>query len=285
MNIHYLNTELRLIAPYDLRPLVDALEAQGFCTLEVRKIEVGRWTATLQATAGDTEAEATILRMVSAIEALEEIPADLWRGCTLREFDIGYRGDSKSQSSGTALSRTTLGHITRVAAGLNVTLHAKNAPIRPRVRQVQAPARRVVSKAEYAARLGRREVQRWGSLAIAVVVGICAAIGILFTLGMFTGPGSPLGIVTGLWALVAFLAAWKLKVFAEKTMREAQSKLDVVPMTRANIGDLPASHTLVRASQEPPQSQQAELLRATEYSAETPAEELLRASHTNRQED
>ena len=53
---------------------------------------------------------------------------------------------------------------------------------------------------------------------------------------------------------------------------------DMKPLTRANTADLPAPDTLVRASSEPMQAQQAVLLRAAAEGQETPQEEMLRAS-------
>ena len=51
-----------------------------------------------------------------------------------------------------------------------------------------------------------------------------------------------------------------------------------VPLTRANTADLRASDSLVRASSEPIQAQQAVLLRAAAEGMETQPEQLVRAS-------
>lgn len=52
----------------------------------------------------------------------------------------------------------------------------------------------------------------------------------------------------------------------------------VLPMTRRNAHLASAEESLVRASDLPPTHPRAELLRATPYGQETPAEELLRAT-------
>ena len=51
-----------------------------------------------------------------------------------------------------------------------------------------------------------------------------------------------------------------------------------VPLTRANIGHLPAPDSLVRASAEPVQEQQSVLLRAATEGMERHEEQLVRAS-------
>ena len=48
------------------------------------------------------------------------------------------------------------------------------------------------------------------------------------------------------------------------------------PLTRANTADLPAPDSLVRASSEPMQAQEAVLLRAAAEGQETPPEQLVR---------
>ncbi len=57
---------------------------------------------------------------------------------------------------------------------------------------------------------------------------------------------------------------------------ENSLKNDVVPLTRANTADLPAPESLVRASSEPRQEQEAVLLRAAARSVGTPPEQLVR---------
>ena len=151
-------------------------------------------------------------------------------------------------------------------------------------RSGNGPAKRIVSKSEYAALVSKREAKRWGSVGLAVAVAVC----ILSTLGL---------VLAGLladgmgWRALCFVAAvpvlsaaWIIKNLAEKSMLEASVALNVVPLTRANIGDLTVFESLVRASQEPVQAQQAELLRpAAQGGGESPAEELLRAATTREQ--
>lgn len=59
---------------------------------------------------------------------------------------------------------------------------------------------------------------------------------------------------------------------------KAQNINPGVPLTRANIVDLPAPDSLVRASTEPVQEQQAVLLRAATDTQEWQVEQLVRAS-------
>ena len=144
----------------------------------------------------------------------------------------------------------------------------------------QQTNKRIVSKDEYVACVARREAKRWGSVVLAIAGAACfvctlgSAVGMLYALD-FVWKGLFLLSIT-----LSFPAGYALFKFAEKNLQEAVVKLDVVPLTRANMGDLPALDTLVRASQAPAQTdeQQAELLRAAQYGRETPAEELLRAS-------
>jgi hypothetical protein len=136
--------------------------------------------------------------------------------------------------------------------------------------------KRIVSKEEYAVLVGKREAKRWGSIVLAVAAAgcfVCTIIGVLAMIGGFT-----MGFLVAGLSVVLGLA---MKKVAEKAMSEVLITLDVVPLTRANMGDLSAPDTLVRASEAPSQT---ELLRAAAQGQETPAEELLRAGEENGQD-
>ena len=78
------------------------------------------------------------------------------------------------------------------------------------------------------------------------------------------------------WVVVLGGVSWLSWRVASATAKKSTENL-VVPLTRANTGHLPTSGTLVRASTEPVQAQQAVLLRAAQ-GVDTQAEEMLRAS-------
>ncbi len=68
-------------------------------------------------------------------------------------------------------------------------------------------------------------------------------------------------------------------------MRKARTTLrDIEPITSANTSHLPASESLVRASQKPQIDQHAILLRTAPQWQETPQEQLLRASQPDGRE-
>jgi hypothetical protein len=65
--------------------------------------------------------------------------------------------------------------------------------------------------------------------------------------------------------------------------RTRRSIKPVAPITRHTVNLLPAEEILVRPSDAPPSQQEAELLRAAMHGHATPAEEMLRATSTDRQ--
>jgi hypothetical protein len=79
------------------------------------------------------------------------------------------------------------------------------------------------------------------------------------------------------WVFVLGGVSWLSWRVASATAKKSTENL-VVPLTRANTADLPAPDSLVRASSEPLQAQEAVLLRATAEGMETPLEQLVRAS-------
>ena len=144
--------------------------------------------------------------------------------------------------------------------------------------------RRIVSKSKYAVMVSKREAKRWGSIAPAPAIALCFVCTIISVLAVIGGIYADWKIVAVFLpvAVLSALGGRALKQVAEKAMREAKAPLDAVPLTRTNIGDLPAPETLVRASQQPPQEQQTELLRAAIQGPDTPPEQLLRATKEER---
>jgi hypothetical protein len=79
---------------------------------------------------------------------------------------------------------------------------------------------------------------------------------------------------------LCMLGLWSAKVLLKRV-----EKIEPVGLiTRHNTGTLPEVETLVRSSDQPPNDQQAELLRASRNGAETSSGELLRATQGKDQE-
>ena len=74
---------------------------------------------------------------------------------------------------------------------------------------------------------------------------------------------------------ISVFFGWFILSLAKYIFSEMRAIDPGIPITPANIGNLPTDESLVRASQEPEQLQQSVLLRATQ-SNNTPSEELLR---------
>jgi hypothetical protein len=145
--------------------------------------------------------------------------------------------------------------------------------------------KRIVSKSAYAVLFSKREAKRWGSFVLAAATGVCGVFSIVCFYGMLSG----IGYHDYFWMLLgaagccaSVAAACTLMRFAGRMMQQVQLNLDVVPLTRANVGDMPAPDILLRASILSPTQQQVELLRAAQYGKESPSEELLRAGEESR---
>ncbi len=124
------------------------------------------------------------------------------------------------------------------------------------------PRRRVVSKREYAARVGNKA----GTALFALIMLFFCGVGVLLSLGVLIYALFHLQSLKVLPLAITFagllVACLYMGHLGRRTLREARQIDTGVPVTRANTGDLPAPDSLVRASQEPAQAQQAVLLRA-----------------------
>jgi hypothetical protein len=74
-----------------------------------------------------SEPEATIGAMLDVIEYLDDATRDLWVGCSLRKFDIGYDCGDEPFAFQTALTHSALVRVTGVGAGLRITLYSANS--------------------------------------------------------------------------------------------------------------------------------------------------------------
>src|SRR5687768_16707753 len=128
MKFRYLNTDLDLKSPVDVRPLTRALTRFGMWVLhEDKRAARGSWFACLAMEAQFRNPNSNISAILSAIEKLPPKARMIWSGCTLREFNIGYDCGEKPWAFNQALSNRTLSRLAAVGATLRITLY----PLRP----------------------------------------------------------------------------------------------------------------------------------------------------------
>ena len=145
--------------------------------------------------------------------------------------------------------------------------------------------RRIVSKGEYAKVQGQRATAGVLAVGLGGMAAFCVfvALGNLFAclaccMGWW-GDQSSNGAVLSLGLMLLFGAgAYAFGKLACDTMKAATNIDFGVPLTRANTADLPAPDSLVRASAEPIQAQEAVLLRAAAEEQQRHEEQLVRAA-------
>lgn len=143
----------------------------------------------------------------------------------------------------------------------------------------------IVSKGEYVRRQASRGVT--ASMAVCLLVPAFAfAIWSLFCIflaiaGLFSNALFPYLSLDSLGSAI-ILGGIAFLIFRGSSIliKEARTLDPGIPFTRANTTNLPAEESLVRASAEPVELQQAVLLRAASQSDATPADLLLRPATT-----
>ena len=138
--------------------------------------------------------------------------------------------------------------------------------------------KRIVSWREYLAQVRAKGVgylvaAGWMGGFLACIVGLCLS-SFLLTHADHSQRLLAFATFTGLFTC----GASSLYLRGRQAFQNAQRKKLDIPFTRANIADLPAPQSLVRASEEPTQAQETILLRAatSAQASETPAEQLVR---------
>jgi|SRR5579883_1179891 len=167
-----------------------------------------------------------------------------------------------------------------IEAAIKGALRGKAEPARGKGRKRK---RRIVTKEQYARSVGKRvALSSLGGLFVLLGLGGAALFGFLLLIVIFGHSYYPqlqnipnLGITEAVFAsftIISLGASW----MGFDTVRRTIQSEPIQPLTRQNIGDLPAEQSLVRASEEPPAQSQATLLRAAAGQEETPEEQLLR---------
>ena len=143
----------------------------------------------------------------------------------------------------------------------------------------QKPERRIVSKGEYAQKMGVKGLLATQSVVLFVVAELClgGAAVVVYLSSALAGFGPPISLCFLLAGLLLIEGAF---CFARAIagVRKATEINAGVPLTLANAANLPTADSLVRASEEPLQAQEAVLLRATVGTQERHSEQLLRAA-------
>jgi hypothetical protein len=132
MKIHYINTDLDLVASRDLTSLAAALKARDVFPLHVTYHEDGLWYAIFE-NEGTFEQylqldipEKAIAAMLDAIESLDKKFLSIWSKCSLREFNIGYECGDEPWAFNNGLTNTTLVRMAKLGASLRVTIYPPN---------------------------------------------------------------------------------------------------------------------------------------------------------------
>ena len=136
--------------------------------------------------------------------------------------------------------------------------------------------KRIVSKREYAVQIFKKTGWSVASFVATLITMFLflAAMMIVIDFARWRVDSDGKLILAGVIILSGIACACATTMFRKAAIN---TKLDL-PLTRANTGNLPAPNSLVRASQEPLQSQETILLRAAIETQEVHEEELLRAS-------
>jgi hypothetical protein len=146
--IHYLNTDLDLIADHDLTPLVDALQAGGMT--EIYRIEENGRRAGLELASGPGSARVTgddvndgrvdfdgvsdrdrdayrpattIAGLLDVLEAMDADTRAAWDACRVREFNIGYGCGDRPWGLHQSLDASLLARVAALGAGLRITIY------------------------------------------------------------------------------------------------------------------------------------------------------------------
>ena len=125
MGAQYLNTDLELQSESDLSELVSALEGLGLHHLHLGPREGTPWHATLEVDSFESgnQLEPTLLKLLDSIESLPKHCVAAWKGCTLREFDIGFECQEEPFNSEFAIGDEILRRAVDLGISIRITIY------------------------------------------------------------------------------------------------------------------------------------------------------------------
>jgi len=137
----------------------------------------------------------------------------------------------------------------------------------------QPPKRkqRIVSKSQYVQALSKRLGLTSMGCGLMILTYLCGVTAIFLISPQILGGLIGFAASMGFGLLACALGKWSFDSF-----RRAKTIDPGVPLTQKVVETLPAEESLVRASEEPTQTQQAILLRAATPDDSTPSEQLVR---------
>ena len=120
--ITYSNTDLDLVASFDLAPLSSALESRGVDSLGIFQHVEGTWVSSFETGLFD-QPEDHIAALLDAIESLDSESRRLWDACSSREFNIGYECGTEPWAFNQGVSVSSLQRMTVLGISLRITLY------------------------------------------------------------------------------------------------------------------------------------------------------------------
>ena len=126
--IKYLNTDLDLIAPFDLDSLAQALAPLGVFALHVSAGEDLTWYACFECEEGFSYPEPNIASSLTAVESLDPESRRIWNACTKREFNIGYDCGDEPWAFNNEITVGTMSRMAALNISLRITLYSAEPP-------------------------------------------------------------------------------------------------------------------------------------------------------------
>ncbi len=121
--IYYRNTDLDLVSPQSLEPLIAHLHANGVRTFKPFSGEDGTWYVMFETDEPHSDPDSNIKAMLTAIESLPEAGRKCWNACTKRDFNAGFDSGDRPRSFMQSLSCETLRRIAACGATFTITIY------------------------------------------------------------------------------------------------------------------------------------------------------------------
>lgn len=123
--IYYRGTDLDLVSPWSLEPLIAYFEKHDISTFNPFIDENGSWYANFLLATDEPHdgPDSHVSTMLNAIESMPAEARSCWDACIKRDFNPGYESGISPRSFSHQLSNETLRRIAECGATFTITIY------------------------------------------------------------------------------------------------------------------------------------------------------------------
>ena len=131
MLIKYLNTDLDIESKSDISPIVEEFGEDVIVLHHGERKGYQHASFEISGSSFDADADGVISSFCTLVEELPKEVREIWDGCVLRVFDIGYESGSSPQNLRSEIRPSTILRVAKIGASIAITIYPESGDFPP----------------------------------------------------------------------------------------------------------------------------------------------------------